>query len=100
MAEHVVAKKTYFMVWGALICLTAVTAAVSFVDLGQWSGPVAIFIASGKALLVIFFFMHMRYENQKMVWIWAIAGVFWLSILFVLSMADYTTRGFLNVPGR
>src|SRR6266542_4174927 len=98
MAEHVVPKRTYFMVWAALMVLTVVTAAVSFVDLGQWSGPVAIAIASCKALLVVLFFMHMRYENQKMVWIWAIAGVFWLSILFVLSMADYLTRGFLNVP--
>jgi cytochrome c oxidase subunit IV len=100
MAAHVLAKKVYFLIWGTLMCLTGVTAAVSFVDLGRWSGVVAIAIASGKALLVALFFMHLRYEKQKVVWVWAFAGVFWLSILFALSMADYGTRGFLQIPGR
>ncbi|MFB3916874.1 MAG: cytochrome C oxidase subunit IV family protein [Terriglobales bacterium] len=100
MAETVVGKKTYILVWAALMVLTALTGAVSFIDLHQWSSPVAMAIASLKAILVALFFMHLRYEKQKVIWVWAIAGVFWLSILFVLSMADYLTRGFLNVPGR
>lgn len=98
--EHIVPRKTYVLVWVALMILTATTAAVSFIDLHQWSGPVAFAIAAVKALLVALFFMHLRYERQKTVWIMAIAGVFWLSILMVLSMADYITRGFLNVPGK
>jgi len=32
--------------------------------------------------------------------VWAIAGIFWLTILFFLSLADYLTRNILNVPGR
>ena len=100
MAEVVVARKTYVIIWVVLMMLTALTAAVSFVDLGDWSNLVAMAIACTKAILVAMFFMHLRYEHSKIVWVWAIAGVFWLSILLVLSMADYTTRGFLNVPGR
>jgi cytochrome c oxidase subunit 4 len=100
MAETIVRKRTYFMVWAALMVLTVVTAAVSFVDLGQWSLPVALAIASGKALLVALFFMHLRYEHSKIVWLWALAGLFWLSILFFLSMTDFGTRQFLNVPGK
>mgnify|MGYP005809577659 CR=1 FL=1 len=100
MAETVISKKTYILVWAVLIVLTVVTGAVSFINLHQWSSPVAMAIASLKAVLVALFFMHLRYEKQKIVWVWAIAGVFWLSILFVLGMADYTTRGFLNVPGK
>jgi cytochrome c oxidase subunit 4 len=80
--------------------LTVLTATVSTINLGQFSGPVALAIASIKALLVAMFFMHLRYERQKIVWIVAIAGVFWLSILFVLSMSDYVTRGYLSVPGK
>jgi cytochrome c oxidase subunit 4 len=99
MPETVVPIRIYVAVWIALMGLTALTAAVSFVDLGQWSGPVAIAIASCKAALVALFFMHLRYERSKIVWAWAIAGLFWLSILFFLSMADYITRGFLRVPG-
>jgi cytochrome c oxidase subunit 4 len=100
MAEILAGKKTYVKVWAALICLTAVTAVVSEIELGQWNAPVAMAIAGTKAVLVAMFFMHLRYERSKIVWVWAIAGIFWLSILFVLSMSDYATRGFLNVPGR
>lgn len=100
MAEVIVSRKTYILVWIALLILTAVTAGVSYINLGEWSGFIAILIASTKALLVALFFMHLRYTNQKMAWIIALSGFFWLSILFGLSMTDYATRNFLNVPGR
>lgn len=100
MAEIVVPRKTYVIVWIVLMILTAVTAAVSFLNLHQWSSPVALAIASLKALLVAMFFMHLRYEHSKTVWVMAIVGVFFLSILLVLSMTDYITRGFLAVPGK
>jgi cytochrome c oxidase subunit IV len=100
MSEVVVSRKTYILVWLALMCLTVLTAGVSYINLGEWSGFVAILIASVKALLVALFFMHLRYEHQKMAWIVALAGFFWLSILFGLSMTDYTTRNFLQVPGK
>jgi cytochrome c oxidase subunit 4 len=100
MAETIVRKRTYFMVWAILMVLTALTAAVSFVNLGQWNTPVALAIASSKALLVALFFMHLRYEHSKIIWLWALAGVFWLTVLFFLSMTDFGTRQFLNVPGK
>jgi cytochrome c oxidase subunit 4 len=100
MAEVIVSRKIYVWVWLALMALTALTAAISFIDLGQWSFPVAIAIASSKALLVALFFMHLRYEHSKIVWVWALVGVFWLSILFFLSMTDYLTRGLMHVPGK
>ena len=100
MAEVVVSRKTYILIWAALMLLTGLTAGVSFINLHQWSGPVAMAIAAVKALLVAMYFMHLRYEHSKMVWIVAITSLFWLSIMFVLSMADYTTRGFLSVPGK
>lgn len=100
MAETVIRKKTYVIIWGALVCLTVLTAVVSEIELGRWNAPVAMAIAGSKAILVAMFFMHLRYEHQKIVWVWAVAGLFWLSILFLLSMTDYTTRGFLRIPGR
>ena len=100
MAETVVPKRTYIVVWAVLMCLTALTGAVSFINLRQWSTVVAIVIACAKAALVIAFFMHLRYEKQKTIWIWATVSAFWLTILFVLTMNDYVTRGFLRVPGK
>jgi len=100
MSEHVVTPKVYIIVGATLLFLTAVTAWVSWIDLGGWSAPIAILIATTKASLVVLFFMHIKYERQAMVWIWLSAGIFWFIILLLLSMADYGTRGFLGIPGR
>lgn len=98
--ERVVPKKTYTVVWITLMCLTGLTAGLSMINLREWSTVVAFLIAVAKALLVAFFFMHLLYEKQKVVWIWASVGIFWLSILMVLTIADYVTRGYLRVPGK
>jgi cytochrome c oxidase subunit 4 len=99
MAEHVVSRKTYIVVWVALMALMILTAGLSRIDLGEWSTLVALAIAAIKALLVILFFMHVRYESQKMAWVFVVAGFFWLGILLALTMTDYLTRGSLGVVG-
>jgi cytochrome c oxidase subunit 4 len=99
MAEHVVARKTYIVVWVALMALMILTAGLSRLNLGEWSTIVALAIAAIKALLVILFFMHVRYESQKMSGVFVIAGFFWLGILLALTMTDYLTRGSLGVLG-
>ncbi len=100
MSENVITKKKYTLIWFVLMCLTGLTAGISFVDLKEWSVVVAFLIAVAKALLVAAFFMHLFYEKQKVVWVWASVGIFWLGILFVMTIADYITRGFLRVPGK
>lgn len=100
MAEHVVKKRTYIIVWAALMCLTGLTAGVSFINLAEWSVVVAFIIAVAKSGLVVTFFMHLRYEKDKTVWIWAGVSAFWLSLLIILTMNDYVTRGLLRVPGK
>ena len=92
MSAHIVPKKTYITVWATLMILTVVTAVVSRIDLGDLSAIVALAIATCKALLVVFFFMGVKYINQRMTIVVIVAGIFWLAILMVLSMADYGTR--------
>jgi len=92
MSAHVVPKKNYIAVWITLMILTVVTAAVSRIDLGRVSAVVALTIATCKALLVVLFFMGVKYISQKMTIVVIVAGIFWLAILMVLSMADYGTR--------
>jgi cytochrome c oxidase subunit 4 len=99
MAEHVVSRKTYIVIWVALMALMVLTAGLSRIDLGEWSTFVALAIAAIKALLVVLFFMHVRYESQKMAWIFVVAGFFWLAILLTLTMTDYASRGYLGVAG-
>ncbi len=100
MAEQIVRKRTYIVTWAILMCLTGLTGGVSFINMGQWSPVVAFLIAAVKAGLVGAFFMHLLYEKETMVRVWAMVGVFWLGILFVLTMGDYITRGFIRVPGK
>ena len=96
---HVVPVRIYAMVFVALLALTAITTAAAFVDLGPLSNVVAMGIASLKATLVILFFMHVRYST-KLTSLVVVAGLFWLAILFALTLADYFTRGWLGVPGK
>jgi cytochrome c oxidase subunit IV len=52
-------------------------------------------IAATKATLVILFFMHVRWSS-RLTWVVAMAGFFWLLILFTV-LGDYMSRGW--VPG-
>jgi len=85
-------SKLYYTIWIALLCLTVVTAAVSFVDLGRFNTVIALVIATFKALLVVLFFMHVKYTSEKLTKIVITAAIFWLFLLLALSMADYGTR--------
>ena len=93
MSEHIVPRKTYWLVWAALMFLMVTTAVLSKVPLGAYNTPVALAIAVVKALLVILFFMHVKYENFKITWVVVVGGFFWLMIMLGLTMTDYLTRG-------
>jgi cytochrome c oxidase subunit 4 len=92
MSEAIMSSKFYYTIWIALLCLTIITAAVSFVDLGPFNTIVALVIATFKALLVVLFFMHVKYTSEKLTKIVIVSAIFWLFLLLALSMADYATR--------
>jgi cytochrome c oxidase subunit 4 len=99
MTEHIDSIRTYTLVLLALLVLTAVTTLVAFVDLGEFSVVVALAIAVCKMLLVALFFMHVRHSTRltKLV---VLGGLLWLVILLMLTLSDFTTRGWIGVPGR
>jgi cytochrome c oxidase subunit 4 len=92
MSEHVMPSKLYYGIWIALMVLTVVTAAVSFVDLGPMNTVVALVIATFKAVLVVLFFMHVKYASEKLTKLVVISAIFFLILLLGLSMMDYLTR--------
>ncbi|ORJ59846.1 cytochrome C oxidase subunit IV family protein [Geothermobacter hydrogeniphilus] len=61
---HIVPYATLVIVWAALLTLTILTVAVSRIDLGMLNIWAALGIACSKSVLVISFFMHMKYENR------------------------------------
>lgn len=84
-------KKTYYRIGAALFILMFLTIGAAYINLGGFNIYVALTIAVIKALLVVMYFMHVKY-NTKLTWIFAGAGFLWLIIMFVLTMSDYVTR--------
>ena len=96
MSEHVVSKNLYYVIFGSLMVLTILTVVVARIDLGgHLNDVVALTIAVAKALLVVLYFMHVRYSS-RLTWVFVAAGFFWLAILVVLTLSDYWTRGWLT----
>jgi cytochrome c oxidase subunit IV len=91
-SEHVVSAKLYWIVWLILIICTILTAYVATIDLGQFNTVVALGIATFKATLVALIFMHVKYTSERMTKAILISAVFWLLLLLVLSLTDYSSR--------
>ena len=99
MTTGVLPVRTCFAVYFVLIALTAVTVGAAFLDLKFLSTPVALTIAGTKALLVMLYFMELRH-SPKLTWIIIGNGLFWLTVMISLVMADYISRGWLGFPGK
>jgi cytochrome c oxidase subunit 4 len=89
--HHVVAKRIYYVIFAMLMVLTAVTVGVAYIDLGAMNTVVALAIACFKALIVVLFFMHVKYST-RLIQLTVIAGLYWMGIMFVLTFSDYLTR--------
>ncbi len=91
-----VSVRTYITVWIALMILTLTTAGVAFIDLGgDLNSVAALTIAACKALLVILYFMHLRYST-RLTWVFAGAGIFWLILLLGGTVNDVLSRNWLG----
>jgi cytochrome c oxidase subunit 4 len=100
MAGYGIGTRTYVGIGAALIALTFVTLAVSFAHLPA-AGHLTAGLAIGglKAALVALFFMHLI-RAGKVTWIVIVVTVFWVGILFGLTLTDYLTReSVLHMPG-
>ena len=95
MSGHVASVKLYYAVFAALIVGTILTVLVARVDLGPLNNVVMLTIAFTKALLVILFFMHVRW-GSRLTWVIAGSGFVWLIIMFSLTLADYMSRGWIQ----
>jgi cytochrome c oxidase subunit IV len=84
--------KTFVAVWATLLALTALTVFAATLELGPFNAVVALSIATIKAVLVLLFFMELRYSTA-LTKVAVIAAVFFLMLLVGLTLSDYLTRG-------
>ncbi len=95
MTDHILPKRVYYTIFGILMLGTYLTVQIAFFDLGRLNTVVALTIAVLKATLVVLFFMHVKYST-RLTWAVVLGSIFWLGIMFVLTMSDYLTRVWLT----
>ena len=81
------------LVWAllGLLALLGLTIALAYQRMGAFNTPIALAIATTKALVVAAIFMELR-ERRPLIIAFASAGFFWLAILMWLAAADFMTR--------
>jgi cytochrome c oxidase subunit IV len=99
--HHIVSPFLYLAILVALLCATGLTVWMSFIDLGEWrlapgvtlfwNPVVALAIACTKMILVVLFFMHVKY-SPKLTKLTVGAGLFTFIVLVGMTLADYVTR--------
>lgn len=75
----------------ALIVGTSLTTWAAFQDFGAFNIVIALAIATGKATLVVLYFMHARYSPKRTQLV-IVCAIFWLAIMLSLTLSDYQTR--------
>jgi cytochrome c oxidase subunit 4 len=87
----------YWLVWGALIVGTIVTVITGRQDLGAINLPLALFIATTKATLVVLFFMHMT-ETPTANRIVFVTSLVFAVVLIIGVFGDLWTRNAMTLP--
>lgn len=82
----------------ALLALTVLTVAVTWVDLGEFNLWVAMIIATVKAALVVLFFMHL-YWDKPVIAITFITSLLLVALFIGLSMTDVGETQPERIPG-
>lgn len=90
--HHILPLKTYLIVGAVLLVLTGITVSVAQINLGPYNLVVALTIATIKAVLVAFFFMHLLYDNKLYLFIYT-SALFFLGIFIIFTLFDTMRRG-------
>ena len=94
---HISPISLYVTIFLALMVLTGVTVGAAYVDLGQFNFLVAMIIAVFKASLVVWYFMHVKYQSS-LTKLTVATGIFFLAILLSMTLIDYASKNFQPMP--
>jgi cytochrome c oxidase subunit IV len=65
--------------------------------MGWFNTFISVTIAFPKAVIGALFFMHVKHKG-RLVRVFVCTGLFWLAILFTLTLGDNLTRSWLREP--
>ncbi len=89
--NHIVRSRTFVLTWVSLLLLTGLTIFAAKLDLGVWSMGANLLIASTKAGLVLWFFMHLKYEKPFLKLL-ILVPIGTITIIILLTFADVWYR--------
>ena len=90
--HHIVSPAQYALVFGSLLLGTLITVLAAKTDLPGVLNPViALLIACTKAMIVILFFMHVKYQS-KLIKLTVFCGFFTFLVLIMMTLLDYMSR--------
>src|SRR5277367_803590 len=99
MKQHVASVRTNIVIYVLLLLLLLATVGAAYIPMGPLNFPLAMAIATTKAVLIVLFFMH-ALHSHRLTLVIALASLLWLSIMLALTLADYHSRGWLDIPGK
>ena len=90
-SHHIVTPIQYLMVFGTLLVFTGITVGAAYLEMGIFNPIIALAIASFKAVVVILFFMHVKYQSH-LIKVTVGAGFFTFIVLITMTLVDYMSR--------
>ena len=79
------------VLWLALLALFALNVFLAFVPFGAGNVAIHMSVAAIMIVLLVVFFMDFK-SYTPLLRLAAVAGLFWLLFMFVLTATDYLTR--------
>jgi cytochrome c oxidase subunit IV len=99
MKQHISSVQTNIAVFAALNVLLFATVGAAYLPLGHWHFAIAMALATVKAVLIVLYFMHLKYSH-RLAAIFCAASFLWLGIMVALTLTDYLSRSWLDIPGK
>ncbi|MFO0958749.1 MAG: cytochrome C oxidase subunit IV family protein [Isosphaeraceae bacterium] len=100
MSQHApMSLQTNIVIFLALLGLLVLTVAFAYLPLGYLALPVAFTIATIKAILILMYFMHVKFSS-RLILLFATGATVWVVIMLVWTGNDYFTRDLLDIAGK
>ncbi len=89
--HHIVSYKTYVYILIALIALTFMSIGVTHINLGSYSVLGALIFATIKSVLVLSWFMHLKFDQPFLRFMVVFVLLVFLAVIFI-TFLDYFFR--------
>jgi len=80
-----------FVTFAVLAGMAALALFIGFSDLGAMKVVASLAVATVQACVLAYFFMDLR-AADKLTWLAAVSGIFWVFLMFLFILTDFITR--------